>query len=504
MAFSSTIEFTTPKRPIPNGGGPESLWYAAHNPVIITGQRKDASITNPADFTDDSGNLNIAWFDIGTYGVTTGDDVYVKFFDSNGDVIFSGNVEVLSQSSHAFTIDYPASHSFRPDTGFINFISLTENYYVQIYPNRANLTPATYDYFSNGTKRATYFPDTTGYFEIDVQRFLREFIGCEDEYNYTDEIYYDIATKLLRGQSDVMEFSYQIFYGGNSQSAALIPDSTCYAVEASMQTRNNGGSNMAKYVPSTSGTNRAKWLCDFSRPTTWDGYPFDLSFILSEFLVASLDVLNKNEETSQDNVVIDGFDIAIADPTTACLARVPLTHSADPDIDRVDVTMINWDGSTGPSIVFVTETIKVDVEKCIPRNPVYLRWLSRAGGWSYYLFGATQTSGKDVKSLGEFAKHFTDLQTQSSDSVYLGKDSIPTLICGAEGVPTIKMDGLSLLIDAVEVQMLMNPSTWVTDGFTTWDTVRLEVGSFKIRETKAAVHKIEFKLKLVGINTQGQ
>lgn len=162
--------------------------------------------------------------------------------------------------------------------------------------------------------------------------------------------------------------------------------------------------------------------------------------------------------------------------------------------------------------IVVTEvrTIKIDHE--CKDNPVYLAWLGTDGNWNYWLFHKVQTEALDTEVTGEFVPYISDLEDAIGNGEYMGKESTPQLIVGAnvdeedigKGIlPSQYNQGLKSLINSPYVQMLSNPDTWEADGVK-WMRVKVVPGTFKIIDTNQSRATIELTLLLPTYNIQQQ
>lgn len=161
-----------------------------------------------------------------------------------------------------------------------------------------------------------------------------------------------------------------------------------------------------------------------------------------------------------------------------------------------------WPGGGYGAFRF-TEKKEIKIAQCIPRNPVYLKWVGTNGNWNYWLFGVNQIRGINITSGGLFAKFIEDLSLQDSDSKFITKNAVPEMLLAAENLDNDDITGLETLLYSPQVMMLLNPLTWSVIG-ERWQTVKVVPAKFKIKETRSNVHSIELTIQLIEINIQSQ
>jgi len=164
--------------------------------------------------------------------------------------------------------------------------------------------------------------------------------------------------------------------------------------------------------------------------------------------------------------------------------------------------MSTWPGG-GFGAVRYTEKKEIKIVSCIPRNPLYLKWVGTNGAWNYWLFSVNQIKGMNVTSGGLFSKYIEDLALQDSDSKFITKNAVPEMLLGAEGLDDDDILGLTTLLYSPQVMMLMNPTTWSVNG-EVWQMVKVVPAKFKTEETRSNVHSIELTIQLIEINIQSQ
>lgn len=147
----------------------------------------------------------------------------------------------------------------------------------------------------------------------------------------------------------------------------------------------------------------------------------------------------------------------------------------------------------------VTERLAIDVEDAPECNPIALYWLSKQGGWAMWVFGKTQTEGKEVATEGVFEQHVEELSTATKRKQFVAKRSEPQISLGYSNLPTDKVRGISTILDAVTILMLTSEPGELPPTFV---NVNIEAGSWKVIETENDRHDLEFTIHLPELYNQ--
>lgn len=151
--------------------------------------------------------------------------------------------------------------------------------------------------------------------------------------------------------------------------------------------------------------------------------------------------------------------------------------------------------------MIVTEKKIVKIIRGCEPNPVFISWLSTLGR-EHWLFHTIQTIGLVTGANGEFETDSTDLENSRGQIIDISKTAQPQMIIGAN-VEIEDVAGLKTLLYSVNAEMLMNPTTWQSEG-PKWKIVRPLPGSFKLYNTNETRTDIELTINLDYTNTQRQ
>lgn len=171
--------------------------------------------------------------------------------------------------------------------------------------------------------------------------------------------------------------------------------------------------------------------------------------------------------------------------------------ASDGDDGVSDTTTVNSEycGYFNPlDSVDITETKRIRVERCIPSNPVYLKWKNLLGGWDSWLFGKNQKYSLSTETDGSFESSFTNISDITNPKITLGKRGIQTISLGAQGLTIDEVKAISKITVSNKVY-IMN-----ADG-TVNREVTITPGTFLVYESKNYTASIEFEIEDVELNT---
>ena len=154
----------------------------------------------------------------------------------------------------------------------------------------------------------------------------------------------------------------------------------------------------------------------------------------------------------------------------------------------------------------LTEKKKIKFDHECKDFPIYLNWLNRLGGYSYWLFFKEHTEKTSTSVENKYIKSIKDLENARATNDITGKKATHTILVGCR-CKAEDIDGLTGLYESPKVERLMNPETWETDGPTggilpIWQRVIVKPGSITILKTGIDFLEIKMTLELPFINTQ--
>jgi hypothetical protein len=203
-----------------------------------------------------------------TFGLKTNSLVYV-----NAPPFYDGAYKVISFNDTRIILDTPFLGTA---TGYANSDTAKPGYAIQL--QLLNLVNNTWTEF----KIVSRSPDPRGLCRIDVSKQLQQFIKRETGSDYTTKNKRDL------GAGGKFGIRYREVYTGQSnlEWSVFIPQNNVfYYLNAAFQNQHRFGSLAAEhtlYAKVSAPFAQAEFLNPDVKLPYWDGYPFDLSFIMTD------------------------------------------------------------------------------------------------------------------------------------------------------------------------------------------------------------------------------
>lgn len=504
------------------GNGNISQWNAAFNPVWFRFQRKDFEITSivAGDATNIKVAVNADLTNVTPRTTTTTSTSLGTFIETEapGDFVYistakyEGTYEVLSKDSGTLTLACPFTQN---DTlGFININSIKPYYKIQMVltyvdPVSGKFTTATLNYSPKGN----------GLVEADLSALLATLLQAKDLSNYTQVNYRDMQLSA----SYTLKYA-EVWTGGIISWTTITRP--YYVVFAAKQLGAKYGGNLAEYVPYPLGFQPAKWMTDLAMPVYNGGFPFDLGFIFSEYMVGlapfyNVVLLDINKQPLADQTVANGF---LLTETGSFLlnqdgGKFIIASSAlvgQPIVEHVGLNrlLINFDipaqcyyftvqikYTIGGNTYNLTQALMCRIDQNTPDRPVYLRWIGLSGSWEYYRFVYNQTVGLEVADPVTIKRFVVDWENEDTIVDVISKNAGQNLKLYAENVSTDDIKGLQSIKYSPKVQILTSDPGATPPK---WQTVVVGAGSFTERETYVDEGSFGITITLPEINVQVQ
>lgn len=481
-----------PSASIQGNASNKSYWVAVHHPVVWTFQRKDFPII---DITGGDPGMAIIHLSSGNYSEAAVND-YIYIETDNRDT--SGTYKILEKNDTSHWIRIAYNYISTNTHGWINYVSARKNHFLSItvysIDNSFALTEI-------GTLKSVCSP--AGIATANVMEYLKSLVDYKEVCTFGRECEED---KTLGGK-------YTIAYSESYNTITSSYGNVDYLgdhnyVNASKQVQDEYGTNMAAYVPSLLYSG-AKFMSDFEKPTLFSGFPFALTFILSDKICSKfnldydgLDNLKKVYaylDVNRNLISSETLDIWNAN-STENVNRLVVLEDFPVNTNSI-IVGVQYDDGTNHYHELIGNELKY-ISKCEYKNPVYLNWLGTNGGRNFWLFDLNQSDVLEVKDLGEFTQKPVDLSTDIGNGEYLGKSATPELICSAY-LENADIIGLKGLLMSPDVLILTNKDNWQFEA-PKWKRVKVLPQTFKVLETWSTHSEIEVTLLLPTINIQQQ
>lgn len=482
------------------GGGKIARWSAAFNPIVLQLQRKDFDVVS-VDAGSNGSQYRVT-LDVMLSSKNNALAITQPIYIKTAKYEYYGKVtsEIVSGKT---VLIVPTVYVGDDAGGFIIIPNSKPGYYIElelIYGYDPNIKNSIF---------AEFTPGRDGKTKADLSGFLRSLVKPVDEFQYNVVNWRDIN----------LAASYNIRYREvweTGDSAYYTSEYPLYVTYSARQLGEAYGGNMAQYTPFLSG--QAKWLTEFKRPKYTQGLPFDLAFILSEYIVSQELFF---EITPNNGTIINGM-LLNADGSyllNADLSRFLIERNDNPAINNVQVQEIieqlgvnrllinqNFDTATEIKVniyylnngdkVYVMEDLYLDIITPCEEPYIYLKFINHLGGWDYYRFGYNQVIGGNVSIDEQVVRYVSDWAYQDTINDVISKSANDKITFGADGVSQDDMRSLAWLKKSVKVQMYI--------GDNNWQTVVIDGGGLWDYDTRKKAGTVEFVAQLRDDNIQTQ
>ena len=141
------------------------------------------------------------------------------------------------------------------------------------------------------------------------------------------------------------------------------------------------------------------------------------------------------------------------------------------------------------SLLKVTKTLRIKVNRELPCNPIALYWRNKDNNMDMWVFSRRQTEVLISQSGGEFEHYNSDLEGAKSRTDFINKQNQDSMILGAESLLIEDIRGIKGLLEAPKVEMLVSQSP------ITFKTVQVSTATFNILETDEKRSRVEFEIR---------
>jgi hypothetical protein len=141
--------------------------------------------------------------------------------------------------------------------------------------------------------------------------------------------------------------------------------------------------------------------------------------------------------------------------------------------------------------LIVSEIKTINVEQCIPAEPLYLRWQVTPGGYDQWLFSINQKFDAEASSMENFQQVVNYLEEENTNVNVLKKNGNEVVTLGADNLTLDEVNGISTILTSPKVYVISG--TPGSDDFTRI-CVLVKTGTFSLYETADTRHRIEFQI----------
>lgn len=211
----------------------------------------------------------------------------------------------------------------------------------------------------------------------------------------------------------------------------------------------------------------------------WQGYPFDMAFYSG-----SINFITLHNETNGLGRQLSG--LSVVNRLFFCDGRTDETlESFIPLIEGFNKLRLGT-GATQKNII---------LEKIPYKCGVYLKWLNRYGGYSYWLFEDTYSIDRSTKQLGELERDNENLENSFGRTIQIGKESQDSMRIIAELLTEDERRIVEGIIDSPKIY-LFTGRPLSRNNFNDWVEVVLKTSNTRIKNPKQPLTNFTFDIEL--------
>lgn len=210
----------------------------------------------------------------------------------------------------------------------------------------------------------------------------------------------------------------------------------------------------------------------------WQGYPFDMALYST---LGAFTVRNETNKLSQNFTKKGNVDrLVFSDGRTD-----ETLESLLPFVEGINQLKI----SKSSAEKWIT------LEKVPYKCGVYLKWLNKYGGYSYWLFENTYSKDRSTKQLGELDRDSENIENSFGRTVQIGKESQDTLRIVAELLTDDERRIVEGIIDSPKIY-LFTGSPFSRNSYNNWTEVTLKTTNTRIKNPKQPLTNFTFDIEL--------
>lgn len=338
---------------------------------------------------------------------------------------------------------------------------------------------------------ATIYPLPTGEFYFNFKEYIMAAINTK---NFED----DLVTDLQPGDS--LKFTYDVSDGVYLEGPVLIKLNFIDASEESV-IRNlhflAGVEQLETYKKNETLISESDYAVlspvkDRTNDTTylkyWEGYPFEFSF---------------HTIHPEDNFTLLNTTTAVEHEFKA-KGKITSVYVSD---GRTDVTLEDFISlTTGLNIILFkhNDVIQQPIIELIKNNAecgVYIKFLNKAGRWTYWLFSTYHFRTRTSKYMAELDNDFENIEDTKSPVMQTGKISGDTLRCAAERLYQNDKTLLEGITDSPKIY-LFTGERFSRSNHMDWVEMSVKSGTFTLMEPKKRIYSFYMEFDLPNRYTQ--
>lgn len=368
--------------------------------------------------------------------------------------------------------------------------------------------------------------DANGNVRAEVGEVLRRYLKSVDAFDYQTRSFLDNNAFIQYSVSYTYEYRDA---QNNYQEGPVVQLGDFYVTNSALQLKSLYGSNMGQFVTflkEYNPTKLAKFLTAFSRPVFNAGYPFDISFIRSQFLtgkdlfvafttldlngniINGVDPAKKAINGAGDLQLINNDDALLISPTqegsivraainTALpgVVRLNLIDEFSEAVNYLDMYVYYVDNGAE---VQITEVKRIEVRRpgYCPDKHFYFKWVNIFGGWDYWHFSQNADRILEITERSYYEVLVSDYAVQDATENVLKTTARKSFALSEAELDAVFIPGLAAINYSPKVYFMdrLNPLTWLTAS--------VDAKTKTLQSTDNSKGDFEMNVKLPTMNTQ--
>lgn len=322
------------------------------------------------------------------------------------------------------------------------------------------------------------YPDPQGRFFINLKPYIAAIINTR---NFEDKMETNLRRQAF--SSFLYSFSQGTYLNKILHFTVMHADGT-YADAAYSLSWLTGVEQPDDYTRLAA--NQAIVLSPFKRDTAnhhylkyWQGYPFDMAFY-----TGSINFITLHNETNGLGQQLSGLSV---------VNRLFFSDG------RTDETLESFlpliEGFNKLRLGTGIARKDIVLEKIPYKCGVYLKWLNRYGGYSYWLFEDTYSIDRSTKQLGELERDNENVETTFGRTIQIGKESQDTMKIVAELLSEDERRIVEGIIDSPKIY-LFTGRPLSRNSANDWVEVVLKTSGTRIKNPKQPLTNFTFDIEL--------
>lgn len=326
----------------------------------------------------------------------------------------------------------------------------------------------------------TLYPSPTGSFYFNLKELITSLIN---QTNYTDDLETDLDSSYVYEWSSRVFLSAAVDITINFDNDTSESDSkTLLFLLSAVNLRDynkrfpysvdvDNGILLQPLVEGSNNTYYAKYFA---------GYPFDVT--------CSKEGSGLNINNATNGLDFD-FDVSSIDRFPRIVFSDGRTTSTIEDVLPLveGLNLLDFDSD-------LTERFFLNLEKEVGCDGIYIKWLNKSGGYSYWLF-KNNNGIRGYKEKGYLNNDFNNLEDTINPEVSLGIDSKDTINLYDSILTEDQKNLIATMLDSPKIY-LFTGTPFSQNNFNDWVEVKQKQRNYTIKQVKRNIYNVAIRIEL--------